>query len=387
VKLLLYSHFFAPSVGGVETVTMSLAAGLSQLRNSQGQPEFEVTVVTQTPASSFQDSTLPFAVVRRPRLAKLLHLIRTADIIHVAGPALAPLVLSLFWRKVLVVEHHGFQTVCPNGQLLQEPGGRPCPGHFRAGRHGECLRCNAGEGWIASFRLWSLTFLRRFLCRRVSANIMPTGWLGGIVELPRACTIPHGLGDREKLMRAQADSSPTPLVVFQGRLVSTKGLVVLFEAARMLLEQNRPLQLCIIGDGPQRGELERRAAEPPLAGHVRFLGRLPDEDLEAVMAGSSAVVVPSLGGEVFGLVVAENMQRGLPVLASDLGAFAEIGGNTIVTFRTGDSRDLAQQLAAILDEPEKSAERAREASLRIRERFSLSSMVGAHAEIYRRLCV
>ena len=96
-------------------------------------------------------------------------------------------------RRPVVVEHHGFQTICPNGQLLIEPAGAPCPGHFMAGRYGECLRCNRGQGWLAARKLWLLTFVRSFLCRRVSSNITPTAWLGGLVQLPRVVAIPHGL--------------------------------------------------------------------------------------------------------------------------------------------------------------------------------------------------
>jgi hypothetical protein len=43
MKLLLYSHFFAPSIGGVETIVLSLARGLAELRDSNGAPEFEIT--------------------------------------------------------------------------------------------------------------------------------------------------------------------------------------------------------------------------------------------------------------------------------------------------------------------------------------------------------
>ena len=56
MKLLLYSHFFAPSVGGVETVVQSFARGLSGLRAANGAAEFEVTLVTQTPAANYNDA-------------------------------------------------------------------------------------------------------------------------------------------------------------------------------------------------------------------------------------------------------------------------------------------------------------------------------------------
>ncbi len=109
-------------------------------------------------------------------------------------------------------------------------------------------------------------------------------------------------------------------------MVTTKGVGILFEAARILLTQHRPFELLVIGDGPERAALERLAQDAPLARHVRFAGRLSDAELNAALAHATVVVVPSLGGEVFGLVVVENMLRGLPVIASDLGAFVEVLG-------------------------------------------------------------
>src|SRR6516165_252393 len=193
MNLLLYSHFFAPSVGGVETIVLSLAQGLTELRTPEGVNEFDLTLVTQTPGEGFDDHVLPFRVVRKPSLAQLLKMIRSSDIIHIAGPSLSPLLLGLLFRRPVVVEHHGFQTICPNGQLLIEPSGTPCPGHFMAGHHSECFRCNAAEGWLASRKLWLLTFVRRFLCKGVAANITPTQWLGGLLKLPNSETIFHGL--------------------------------------------------------------------------------------------------------------------------------------------------------------------------------------------------
>lgn len=385
MKLLIYSHFFPPSVGGVETLVLSLARGLAELRASGGETEFEVTVATQTPANNFDDSTLSFRVVRQPTPIRVWDLIRESDVAHVAGPALAPIVLGLLAHKPVVVEHHGFQTICPNGQLLFEPSGTPCPGHFMAGRHGECLRCNAAQGWSVSVKHWLLTFVRRFLCKHVTRNITPTQWLGGQLKLPREIAIAHGLefkAVRTTNCTPSATAKP-PVIVFQGRLVTTKGVGVLFEAAHHLASQNRLFDLLVIGDGPERASLERLSLAGPLAGRVRFAGRLMPAQLDAALAKAALLVVPSLGGEVFGLVIAENMLRGLPVVASDLGAFVEVIGDGGVTFRTGDSRELAREISRILDDPTFAARLAERARKRAVEFCDLTRMVEAHARVYR----
>jgi glycosyltransferase involved in cell wall biosynthesis len=384
MKLLIYSHVFAPNVGGVETIVRSLASGLGEVRAPSGERQFDITLVTQTAAGDFDDARLGFRVVRKPRFRELRRLIAAADVVHAAGPAILPMILSIVTRKPLVVEHHGFQAICPNGQLLIEPGEVPCPGHFMAGRHAECWRCNAGQGWVASAEFWLLTFMRRFLCARAAVNITPTRWLGELIQLRRTTPIPHGLSPRLSERHTQVAFGP-PRIVFQGRLVTTKGVRVLLDAVRLLAEKKQRFDLVIIGDGPERASLEQVARDARLDSQVRFLGRLEDSELEEVFAGASAVVVPSLSGEVFGLVVAENMQRGLPVVASDLGAFTEVLGDCGIIFRTGDAQHLAEALESVLRDRSRSEDLGYWAAARISERFSLRVMVAAHAAVYREI--
>jgi glycogen(starch) synthase len=382
MKLLIYSHFFAPSVGGVETIVLSLARGLAGLRDSSGATQFEITLVTQTPAGDYDDSANPFRTIRRPGFRQLWRLIRDADVVHAAGPALAPLLLSLFVRKPFVVEHHGFQTICPNGQLLIEPNGVPCPGHFMAGRQAECLRCNSNQGWVASYKLWLLTFVRRFLCAGAGANVTPTQWLGNLLQLPHVSPIPHGLESIEPVSPT-VPPSIRPVIVFQGRLVTTKGVRLLFEAARLLRERNRDFELLVIGDGPERESLEQFVRNSKLDSQVRFAGRLFGAELDAALIRASAVVVPSLGGEVFGLVVAENMLRALPIVASDLGAFVELLGDSGLTFRTGDPTALAASLGRLLDGPALAASLGSRSRERALDFCDKSRMIEAHARVYR----
>jgi glycogen synthase len=382
VKLLIYSHFFSPSVGGVETVVLALAHGLAGERRPDGTSKFEITLVTQTPAGEFHDADLSFRVVRQPTMLQLRQLVQNSDVVHVAGAAISPIVMGLLAAKPVVVEHHGFQTICPTGQLFQEPQNVPCPGHFAAGHHAICLRCSPKPQRITSIRLWLLTFLRRFLCQRVAVNITPTTWLATQLQLPRAETVPHGL---PVVSFIQPQAHATPIIIFMGRIVTTKGLGVLLEAARILIQQNRVFELRIIGDGPERAPLEELAHKLELNPHVQFIGRIPHAKVPEILAQTDLVVVPSLGGEVFGMVVAENMMRGLTVVASNLGAFEEVLGNTGVTFPTGDPAELAAQLGRLLDDPARSRKLGATARQRVLELFTLDRMIIGHAEIYRQI--
>ena len=384
MKLLLYSHFWAPSVGGVESIVLSLAKGLAEICTADSKREFEITLATQIAAGAFNDNALPFLVVRQPSLFQLLKLIRSTDVVHIAGPSLAPLVMGWLCGKIVVVEHHGFQTICPTGQLFIEPGGVPCPGHFMAGHHIKCLECRPNKNWLASLKLWSLTFARRFLCSRADANVMPTDWLSRLTNVPNSATIPHGIEVVVHNSNPQVSSAP-PRIVFQGRLVTTKGLPLLLEAASILRLQNREFELLVIGDGPEGAAIQKLASNLAISSCVHFAGSVPASDLDSMFAAAKMVVVPSLGGEVFGLVLAENMSRGLPIVASDLGSFSEVLADTGLLFRIGDAQGLAAQIGRLLDDAALASQLGLRARARISERYLRAKMINAHAELYRRL--
>jgi glycosyltransferase involved in cell wall biosynthesis len=389
MRLLFYSPTFAPKVGGMETIVLSIANGLAELRTPDGLPEFEITFVTPTAAGEFDDRALPFRVIRQPGIRQLRRLIGSTDVLHMAGPVFVPLLLGLLARKPAIVEHHGFQTVCPTGQLLIEPAGEPCPGHFMAGRYSKCLRCNRDGNWRRSFLQWASTFFRRWFCKHIDRNIMPTEWLAGVLKLPRAITIPHGLevhsaDDRlAPLVVPGGQISRPSAIVYQGRLVSSKGISVLLEAAGLLRARERRFELIVIGDGPERPALERRAQELGLSSQIRFAGRLGSSQLEATLKQAGIVVMPSLAGEVFGLVTAENMARGLAVVASDVGSLSEVLGDAGLTFRVGDAQDLARQLERLLEDAAFASSLGARARQRIFESFSRAQMVAAHARVYR----
>lgn len=101
--------------------------------------------------------------------------------------------------------------------------------------------------------------------------------------------------------------------LFVGRLTRLKGLDTALRALGGL--KNRDWTLDVIGDGPQRTELENLIAELGLKERIVFHGFR--DDVEAWMARSSCLLFPS-NQEGMGLVVLEALNVGLPVLASDL---------------------------------------------------------------------
>lgn len=375
MRILIYSRAFAPLVGGIETVVSSLAHGLAHAGA-------QVTLVTATPAQGAPADSSPFTLVRRPGLLQLARRMKQADLIHLAGPALGPLLVALLIRRPVFVEHHGLQTACPNGQLFYEPNQSPCPGHFMAGRHWECWRCNAAQGKLHSLRMWLLTFVRRRLCRRALANITPTAWLAGVLQLPHTTTIHHGISVNPP-QRSPKPAGAPPAFAFLGRLVTTKGVTVLLDAAHRLHSTGASFFVRIIGEGPERTNLEARARALGLEERIVFLGAVDERVLEEALRDVDAVVMPSLGGEVFGLVAAESMARGCAVIVSDLGALTEVVGQAGIQFPAGDSDALADLLRELVAQPERLAGLGSQGRERVAQFFRVETMIGKHLDVYR----
>lgn len=123
---------------------------------------------------------------------------------------------------------------------------------------------------------------------------------------------------------ASRPSSP-PTVLFAGRHIADKRLDALPGALAVAREQIPDLAAVIAGSGPETEAARRAAAAAGVADAVRFVGRVDDADLEALMRTAAALVNPSVR-EGFGLVVAEAASHGTPsiVVGGEDNASAEL---------------------------------------------------------------
>jgi phosphatidyl-myo-inositol alpha-mannosyltransferase len=197
-----------------------------------------------------------------------------------------------------------------------------------------------------------------------------------------AVEIPNGVD-----VAALAPTGPraSDTVAFVGRFDEPrKGMAVLLDALARL---GRPeLRLVVVGRGDAlsgRRMARRRAGEGGLRG-VEVLGAVDDARKAAVLGSATVFCAPHTGGESFGIVLAEALAAGAPVLASDLDAFRAVLGDPPagVLFRAGDPAALAASLGALLDDP------ARRAALSLAGRARAAefdwSLVAADVErVYR----
>ena len=142
---------------------------------------------------------------------------------------------------------------------------------------------------------------------------------------------------------------PDRYAVTVGTLEPRKGLDVLLDA--LAGEPAAALHLAVVGQPGWGGSDVAAAAEQRgVADRVHVLGRIPDAQLAAVLAGAAVSVVPSRA-EGFGLPLLEAMTRGIPVVHTDVGALVEVAGGAGLVVPVGDSAALRAGITAVLTDP------------------------------------
>jgi phosphatidylinositol alpha-mannosyltransferase len=165
-------------------------------------------------------------------------------------------------------------------------------------------------------------------------------------------------------------AGPGPLggtLGFLGRMdESRKGLQVLLRAFEVLGRQRPALRLLLAGPGDADDVVAR--VSPELRDRVVVLGMVSEDDKIRAYHSVDVFVAPNLGGESFGIVLAEAMSAGAPILASDIEAFRTVllDGRAGAIFPVGDAAALATAAAELLDDPARRKQLSAEARTAVR---------------------
>jgi glycosyltransferase involved in cell wall biosynthesis len=289
-----------------------------------------------------------------------------SEIVHVHNffPTASPSIYSAARSHgaAVVQTLHNYRLLCPNalffrdGHVCEDCLGKfmPWPGVAHA-----CYRDSRAASGVTAAML-TVHRARRTWLEEVDIFI-------ALTEFSRQKFIEGGLPADRIVVKSNFIDRPEPptrrdddYLLFVGRLVDYKGASLLPAAWQLL---NNPPPLRIAGDGPQRETLTAAIEHTPLsltgegpgARAITLLGSIPAEHVQHQMSGALALVVPSLLYETFGMVIIEAFATGLPVIASRLGAIAEIvdDGRTGLLFEPGNAADLAAKVRWATDHPAK----------------------------------
>lgn len=263
------------------------------------------------------------------------------DIIHAHNtfPLISP---SLLWaakrHNVPVVQTlHNFRLLCAQAMFLRD--GHVCQDCLgRLPWRGIARKCYRGST-AASATLVATLALHRAL-RTYQTKV--TRYIA-LNEFCRSKFIEGGLPPERIAVKpnfvATVDAPPENITrtgaLFVGRLSQEKGIDVL----RSTFEKLADIKITVAGDGPARTTL----ADCPT---IALLGQIDAHEVLALMKRSSYLVMPSIWFENFPRTIVEAFACGLPVIASRLGAMADIirDGITGLLFEPGSAEDLAEKI-------------------------------------------
>ena len=163
--------------------------------------------------------------------------------------------------------------------------------------------------------------------------------------------VPNGVD-----VRRFAGATPAPLppgrhLLFVGRLEERKGFPVAVDAFAQLARTCPDLRLLVIGDGSQRDAVDRLDAGA--RARVEMLGRVDDDRLASYLKAADVYIGPATGGESFGIVLAEAMAAGKPIVASDIDGYRDVArdGLEALLVAPGDATALVTAIREVLDDP------------------------------------
>lgn len=152
----------------------------------------------------------------------------------------------------------------------------------------------------------------------------------------------------------------------------------LIEAIGRLRARHLPAKALLIGDGPERGTIERAIAQYGLQEHVIITGL--QEDVRPFIGACDVMALVSHSVEAFSLAALESMSLGKPMVMSEVGGAAELitHGEHGFLYRPGDIEALTGHLHSLAD-PLLRARLGHAAALRVRERFTVQAMADRFA--------
>jgi len=162
-------------------------------------------------------------------------------------------------------------------------------------------------------------------------------------------------------------------------LIKDKGVDV---AVKALAELPEDVVLWIVGDGPERGNLEALAQDLNLGRRVRCFGSL--QTIVPLIQAADCFLCPSVWKEGAGSANLEAMACGLPDIASRIGGIPELveDGRNGFLFTPGDHRELAERIHRLREDPELRHRMGQEARSLIVERYSTHSLLSEHLGVY-----
>ena len=261
--------------------------------------------------------------------------------------------------------------------------------------HGHVLRGYFGRVRTAAFRILERTLARwTTLLVAVSPEVRDDLVALGVAPAEKFAVVRLGIELEERVelngagraeIRRVLGIGPDSFVVgWVGRMTAVKRTDDVLLSFQRLLARDVDATLCLVGDGPDRSRLERRAHELGIAKRCLFLGY--QDDVGAFYSAMDALVLPS-ANEGTPVSVIEALAAGRPVVATDVGGVADVvedGANGFLA-ASGDAEGLARRVLDLLGDGDRRRSMGETGRAGVAERHSASRVADRTAALYQEI--
>ena len=269
--------------------------------------------------------------------------------------------------------------------------------------HGLPIQEALVSGWIRprSIKLIFYSFLERMVLRRADAIIVLNDrirdWMikGQGIDPCKIFLVPNGV-DVKKFVPNPASggkierASDKRTIIFVKRLSEQSGVRYLIQSMSAVKERFPDAQMLLIGDGELAGELRRTVEDLGLSENIRFIGRVPNDQVPTYLNSADIYVLPSVpqgeAEETFSLSLIEAMACGKAVIATSIGGSKEIirsGKDIGVLVPPKDPEALSEAIIRFLEDPEMIAVYGENARKAVESRFTWESVAKQTLEVYK----
>ena len=373
-------------------------------RLNMGGPALHVTYLSEGLADRGYDTTLvvgelargegSMAFVAESRGIKTVRLSSLSREIAPLRDLVALLRLTRFIReqRPRIVHTHTAKAGAIGRVAAVLAGGEPKPIVIHT-FHGHVLR-----GYFGPIRTFGFLTLERLLARvstklvAVSPEVRDELVSLGVAPSEKFAVVRLGVELAERVRdsdraetRRQLGLPPERFVIgWVGRMTAVKRVDDAIEAFRILLDRGVDATLCLVGDGPDRDQLERRAKELGVIRHCLFLGY--QEEMGGWFAAFDAFALPS-ANEGTPVSVIEALAAGCPVVATRVGGVPDVvdDGRTGFLVDSGDTTALANRLEQLAADPDLRERFSRAGKESVASRYAVGRLVDDVDRLYREL--
>jgi len=380
MKIAIFSDTFPPQTNGVANVAYLSAKGLAKLGHEVfvftisnkkidfKEEKIKVIYLSSAPALVYANErlTLPIGLALR-QLKKI-----KPDIIHTHTP------FSVGWEAVwgskffkipLVGTHHTFFDHYLKHVWLDYGWMKKVSWEYVVGYYNFCdLILSPSSSLAGAFKNNSLKKPIEVLENFIDTNLF--------VPAPSL---------EEKNQAKKTWGIDNRSITYMGRLSYEKSIDQVIKAFARLLKKEPALKLMLIGDGPEKANLEKLTKELEIEKNVVFTGFVYKEKLVKALWANEVFITASKS-ENMPLSVLEVMAAGLPVVSVKEKGLAEITKENINGFfaKTDDPGDIAQKISTILDDPAL-GQKFGQASRTLALEYSEEKIIKRLEDIYKKL--